>query len=156
MPFSFRGSLIVTKPGCWAALTIVSKDSEFLETSDISASLSLIRTRLLHVGGGHSTGSVTEMSNGEIGESRELVIGEPAFETGHCDQGMYSAGIGATQENLDQVRAARIPHSMATRQGGIGRLPPLAIHEVTPHAVGLEDLLSESVLGASRAATIAA
>jgi len=33
-------------------------------------SLSLIRTRLLHVGGGHSTGSATEMPNGEIGESR--------------------------------------------------------------------------------------
>jgi hypothetical protein len=67
------------------------------------------------------------MFNGEIGESRELVASEAAFETGHCDQGMHSAGIGTTQENLDKVRAARIPNRVAAREGGIGRLPSLAI-----------------------------
>jgi hypothetical protein len=30
----------------------------------------------------------------------------PPSKRGHCHQGMYNAGIGATQENLEQVRAA--------------------------------------------------
>jgi hypothetical protein len=44
---------------------------------------------------------------------------------------------------------------MATQQRGIGRLSPLAIQEMAPHAVGFEYLLSENVLGIGRVATIA-
>jgi hypothetical protein len=46
-PFSFRGSLIVAKPGFWAALATVNNGPEFPETSNISTSPLLVRNCLL-------------------------------------------------------------------------------------------------------------